>query len=323
MAKTQTALRIFQGLLAVGLIGMLAACSGGGGDGGGSGITYTGVTTPAVVTTSNADPIATTAYQAGDMGATFNVLGIVSESGGERPSHFRWLLLARSLEATARHLSLSGPPSRVAIGATESLTIDGGCGGTISMTASVNDQTGAFTAQMVLSNYCEDGVVMSGRTSMTGQFDLDAGTFLDLSMTLTTLTVQAGSDTFSASGTMTMAFGSSDDIQLDLVLRDASGEVYWARDYVIGVTPGAGYDDITMTGTFYHPAYGSVAVATQTSLRINSTDDWPSSGVLVMTGNSSGVKLTMLSATSFQLEVDVDGDFTYETDLGATDWASI
>lgn len=51
------------------LLAGLPACGGGGG-GGSSLSPYTGLTTPAVITSSNADNIARQAFQGGDLGAS-------------------------------------------------------------------------------------------------------------------------------------------------------------------------------------------------------------------------------------------------------------
>ena len=79
-----------------------------------------------------------------------------------------------------------------------------------------------------------------------------------------------------------------------------------------------------MDWCLYHPDYGYGDVVTVTPFFIATGDTFPSSGQLVVTGAAnSKARLTALSSTQFQVEVDADGDDIYETTVGPVDWTSL
>lgn len=84
---------------------------------------------------------------------------------------------------------------------------------------------------------------------------------------------------------------------------------------VVTVTDGASTQtDVTLNGSFTASSIGGrVLVATAVPIRQLGTDTDPSSGQVVVTG-ASGTKLrvTALYATSVQLELDANGDGTYD-----------
>lgn len=82
--------------------------------------------------------------------------------------------------------------------------------------------------------------------------------------------------------------------------------------------------DVTLNGSFTASSIGGrVVVETVLPLRQLGTDADPSSGQVVVTGASgTHLRVTALSATSVQLELDADGDGTYERS-GVFAWDSI
>jgi hypothetical protein len=82
--------------------------------------------------------------------------------------------------------------------------------------------------------------------------------------------------------------------------------------------------DVTLNGSFTASSIGGrVVVATVLPLRQLGTDADPSSGQVVVTGASgTHLRVTALSADSVQLELDANGDGTYERS-GVFAWDSI
>ena len=82
--------------------------------------------------------------------------------------------------------------------------------------------------------------------------------------------------------------------------------------------------DVTLNGSFTASSIGGrVLVATVLPLRQLGTDVDPSSGQVVVTGASgTHLRVTALSATSVQLELDANGDGTYERS-GVFAWDTI
>jgi len=82
--------------------------------------------------------------------------------------------------------------------------------------------------------------------------------------------------------------------------------------------------DVTLNGSFTASSIGGrVLVATVLPLRQLGTDAGPSSGQVVVTGASgTHLRVTALNATSVQLELDANGDSTYERS-GVFAWDTI
>ena len=79
---TLTLWRIVATFVVVLAMTVVYGCSGGGGGGGGgsTGITYTGITTQAVIDQNNAEEIAIGSYEGGNIGSSLNIVGAISEN---------------------------------------------------------------------------------------------------------------------------------------------------------------------------------------------------------------------------------------------------
>jgi hypothetical protein len=303
----------------------LAACGGSGG--GQSSVTYSGVTTQAEVTSGNAVTLATTAYQGGNSGGALALVGVVAEPAGPRGGAARAVTLSRVLKnaVTAARFSPAGSP-QATVGATVSVSDslpDGNCGGSASFSGSADEVTGEFHATFNFSGWCNDGVTVSGRVTASGAFDVNAEELLDLEFSFAVLTVSDGIDTFRGSGTISATFGTSEILTIDMNFESGDGTVYRASDLALAVSPTTGGESVTVIGRVYHPVHGYVEVTTPQALVVLTGDTFPSSGELVVTGSGgSKARLTPLSATQFQIEVDADGDDSYETTLGPLTWES-
>lgn len=320
-------------LLVIPLILVLVSCGGGGGGGSSSAssISYTGSTSQAVITQTNGEEIAYSAYQNGGTGNTLGgVLAVVQDQ--DKPlSRPRMLVLSQALENSIDHISLDHDRDNLSTGATvsDSETLPGGCGGNANYTISINDVTYAFTGTFTFNAYCDEGATLSGSLTLSGQFNPNTLVFGQITMTYDNLTVSSGSDSFTADGDMTLDPTSSPaSITLDMVMLDNSTDkTYRADDFVMTLTDNITSVSMTISGRLYDPDYGYVDITTPTPLVINSGDDYPSSGVLLTTGSNgtygpAKAKLTALSNTSYQIEIDEDGDGTYEY-LDTGNWTDL
>lgn len=112
------------------LVFTLAACGGNGG-GNGSNIVYSGATTPADVTTSNALALASTAYDGGNSGGSLALVGMVeNRTDGSMAGASQALTFSRVLTDAVRTANLSASPApNVVTGATASGSLPAGnCG---------------------------------------------------------------------------------------------------------------------------------------------------------------------------------------------------
>ena len=310
--------------------------TGGGGGGGEEGggapppISYTGLTTQTTIDKNNAEDLATGAYEGGRTGGAIGGMGVVQTETSENIGYSRMLEVSQVLEDSLRQVDLMSRSGGAFIGAvyTETGTIYGDCGGSASYTISVNDQTGDFSGSLTFSSYCEDGVTISGSVSFSGQVDVITEDLLRFSFTFNALTGTSGSDSFTLSGYIScdLTVSPATMIMTMLVQDNSTGKVYWVKDYTMTVTEGATYVDIEFSGTYYDPDYGYVVLNTPTPFRIYDGDEWPSDGVLVVTGNtgiaggSTMARLTVLSSTTYQVEADTNGDGSYDWDSGPLSW---
>jgi hypothetical protein len=332
-------------IIAFGMI-MIISC-GGGGDGtapapGPPPITYTGLTTQASIDTGDkAKALAAGAYGAGQAGSAFSAIGAVATGTDENTISFRTLKVTQTLKDALLQIDLSSVSGGPVIGATqsESGSISGPCGGTASYTIKVDDQTGVFSGSLNFSSYCDGGVTISGTTDFSGTLDLsdpNNPTFETVTLSFTNLT--EGSATLS--GTIVVDLSSSPIIvTFNARLKDNStGKVYKVENYMMEITLGPDLDfdgdpdyvDVEISsGKYYDPDYGYVDVLTLAPFRINDGDEYPSSGILLVTGeigiggNNTEAQLEALDADTCQITADTDGDLVYDYDSGVINWTDL
>jgi hypothetical protein len=310
--------KIFCPFIALSLFMVLHGCGGGGGDSSGSSMIYSGIETQAVVTTSNAEDIATGAYSGGSIGPAFSaVQGTV-----DRP---RYLQVIMALEKSMKDMELIGASEDVpgAVQKTASNTISGSCGGSASYTITYDDVTGDFSGSMNFNNYCSEAVTISGSVNVSGKIDLGTKEFLIFIFILNNINATDGTESETMEGTISFHREPSLHVEMTLLLRDnSSNKVYRMTDFRVNMSTGSDYIDIEMTGKFYHPDQGFVNVSTTAPFRIYSGDNHPSEGVLILegytgiAGGSTLARLTVLSASTYEIAADTDGDGVY-------DWSSV
>jgi len=319
-------------VIAFGIIAIVGSGGGGGTTPTPTPITYTGLTTQADVTDNNAQTLAAGAFKSGRTGSALSGTGAVETGTDENTISFRTLKVTQALEDALLQVDLSSVSGGPIIGATqsESGSVSGPCGGTASYTIQFDDQTGVFSGSFSFSNYCDGGVTISGSANFSGFLDLsdpNNPTFETVTFTFTNLS--DGSSTLD--GTIEIDLSSSPIIVIfDTLLQDDSTEkVYWSQDYVMYVTEGVdgtgNYVDVEIiSGTYYDPDYGYVTVETTTAFRVYENNEWPSSGVMVVTGNNNKkVRLSAIDETQWQIDADLDGNGSYEWGPEVKNWTDL
>ena len=297
-----------KGILAVLFVLTLAwaGCGGGGGssDGGDPSITYTGLTTPAAITAANAEDLLTGSLLGVEAGGYFSL----AENGSLEPDRraqdsvissdpiaIGLPLVLRSAAGTVS-LSDSKRNSARSLARAVSDTIDGNCGGSATYWLNVDDATGAFNGTFDFSRYCEDDIVISGDTDISGTANLTTGAISAITYEFEKLVI----DESIFKGNVRI-----DDtaiprvIVLDVLMQDSvSGNVYWANDYSLWTT------DLNATEPL-----------------LVSTGGWPIRGILLCAGvNNTKATLTAISASSYKIEADANGDDTYDYHSGVLPW---
>jgi len=291
---------------------LLAACGGGGGSGVDNGVNYTGLTTPAVISDTNAKTLAEGVIGGSSTGTAF---GVVSDEhdGQANPTV---LDVARILSNSVTQLDIS-PSSSILPGAivTDSGSISCLDGGSISYSLSIDDVTGEFNGTFNFINCAEGGTTITGNTTVSGTINLSSFLFDPINFVFNPVTVISGTENYTMSGTVNISESvTSATIVMDARLRNNNTQmVEWINNLAITTTVSSPVE-MTITGRYYHPQHGYIDIQTTWAFQINVADQWPNLGQMIITGaNDSRARVTAISNTQYTLEVDADGDRTYET----------
>ncbi len=304
----------------------VASCGGGGGSssgGGTSGLTYSGVTSQAEVDESNAEEIAGGAFATGLIGDGMVGLSVDQPTETYHIRNFRSVnvpaVLSDSLNRVDFDDAASGGIQAAAQSASD--TIAGDCGGTMSYSISYDDQQGTFSGSFTFSDYCYGATTMNVAAEFDGQIDVNTQEFIEASFYFDNL---SGGD-LSLDGEIHIDFSvTSNVITFNAYCQDpTTGAVFWIKDYRITIEEFAGYVEIEMVGTFYHPDFGYVTLTTPETLVLHDGDEWPESGTLIVTGaNNSKAKLTAMDLTC-TVDVDHEGDGTYDWFSDDINWEDL
>lgn len=324
MKKGLSIKNLFLPLLLISLA--LIGCGGGGGSGsdggGGGGLTYSGKTTPASINSTNAETITSEALLAASVGAAFTLSSSSPEDVNPATNRLLVIELPKLLHRSAR--SADWPRAgEIALQRTESETIAGSCGGTLSYTLTVNDSSGDFVGIFVYSGYCDDGITINGRVNVDGSIDLATGEFNVINFAFENL----ATDDVAISGDLSInEAGPSTIVSMDFLVADTtSDKIYWINDYTLVITE-IDVDDteVVITGTFYYPDYGYVTVSTPLPFIFISTDEWPSSGMMLCEGSgNTSAKLTAVDNQFYEIAADTNGDAIDDYFSGVQRWADL
>lgn len=286
-------------LALVALAATLAACSGGSGSAGGAAastsFSYTGTTAAAAISGPSAGALAGAASKSTVAGVsvTETIGGVqiseipVARDANHTTSRVVQRIVTQKLTGTGGGTLLTG------IGMANEV-IAGPCGGSATVVISSVSAT-AISGTVSFNNLCEPDVIfVSGTVAFTADVTL-------VGNPVTAIIINA------------LSITTSDSDKLSVYVRDA-GTVYWVHGLNIAITALPTYHDVTVNGTFYHPAHGYVTVSTPTTLRIFVTDHHPSSGSLLLSdAQNRRALITALDATTYQLQIDADANGSYET----------
>jgi hypothetical protein len=318
-------LLILSMLLAFTLPYTYGGCSGGGGSGGGdnSSLTYTGETTAAAIDDENAEDISGGALGAGLVSDGMLGINAVKASDAQRTGNFRSVNIPLILNDSLESINLPSPsPYSSQATYSESDTITGNCGGSMSYDITVDDLAGSFEGSFTFSDYCDDETTLDGGASFSGEMDVVSGEFIEATFTFDNL---SGGD-LTLDGEIIIDFTASPNvITFNGYTQDpVTDKVFRIENYIITIDDNAGFVEVEMAGTFYYPDYGYVTLSTPDALIIHDGDEWPTSGALLVTGNNnSKARITAIDNLTCAVEADVDGDDAYEWDSGIVNWEDL
>jgi hypothetical protein len=324
----------FARIAALGLAGTLAACGGGGGGGGNSGggsgragdtpLSYSGKTTPAVITTTNAAQL--TANIVGGVNPTGALSSVApgSEGGGAKELERQ---LTRAIRARPSILR-SGSRRVTAEPFDQTETCDGGRG-TVRVFGDVS-QSGPGTENFVWTNCLTGDTTLNGSASLTVRvfdqvFGILDGTFNFVRVSLASPTVSG-----TASGEMLLQVdpaANKETTTSKLITLEADGRMTMAdplnplvvEDVFTNLSDPTSSFVEKITGRLFDSLEGFVDITTTTPLAFGSpTQLFASSGEIILTGatvtgaGSRRVRVVAASSNVVKLDLDLDGDGTFE-----------
>jgi hypothetical protein len=214
---------------------------------------------------------------------------------------------------------------------TYSKKILGTCGGEAHYTREVDTDTGAFSGQWAFNDFCEEGVTFDGSANFSGVFNVNTYELESYTLSFSYLTATSQTESYTMDGLVDIRIsGSTVTATMDMTIHDNNlDRTRKVEGYQLVFTVGYGQIEIEVSGRFYDSDYGYVDLETEESIIINEGDDYPSSGVVVLTGElgtaggATKARLTALSASLCQVEADTTGDGTYDYQSGEILWSEL
>ena len=227
------------------------------------------------------------------------------------------------------------------------MTIAGNCPGeegSIVIAGTENESTGVFTGSITINNYCQevaDGsetvrATMNGGLQLTMQYNVQADALQSISVSTTAGGVTVNSDDVSVNLTLqglqisvnqtesetgigiTMSNLTISNMEGGVVIRTVQ-----ATDLSIQAT--ATETEVAVSGSMQYidSEEGSLAIALN-DLVVSEESGDVASGTLMVTGaNNTKVRITPGGSNTFLIEVDTDGDGTYDYQPGIMDCSSL
>lgn len=314
---------------------LLVGCSGGGGDSAKSGqlvdpsSTYTGTTTQAVVTATNAEGLAMSGF-AGTMiastvhGATKASADSTVDGSTGGPSIFE---ITQILKQSVRRMDVpqkaaqlrTAPPSAVpAPRVARSVTFQnsGDNGGTASYTLDVNDADGTFFGTINYQGFTSNGVTIDGTTDVLGTLDASRGRYTRFTLSFRSLSFRTSASAFTLTGSLSWGFvyasSTTETLSMNMVLLSGT-KTYWFRNYEVTTVYGPTSLTQTIAGRYYDHNSGYVELTTGTPLVAVYNTSWPYQGTLTFSGNGNRWVRMSFRSTTMLFEADTTGD-------GTADW---
>jgi hypothetical protein len=323
----------YTGLLlsALGILGLFA-CGGGGGDGNAvivppapTGLTYTGVTSQAVIDSKNAAKLAIGAFIGGETGSDFGIFSAVKDDHSKIVREIKLYEVVQIFGGALYKIDFNSHRGDSLAIKTEQDIIPGDCGGSASYTVEMDDATGTFTGSMTFNDYCSENTTISGTASFFGQVDINTGDFFNFNLSFNMVSLTSGNEAYVIDGDVSVdESGPSSTATLDMLMKDNFGEVFWVNDYMLIISEGVDYFDVNATGRFYNPTYGYVDLSTITPVRTYNIYEWPSSGELqIIGGEGTKAQLIVVDENFLRIIADTNGDGNYNYDTGQISWSDL
>ena len=202
---------------------------------------------------------------------------------------------------------------------TRSGTLLGDCGGSLSYSIDFIYESSFYDGSFSFGNYCDNGITISGETDFDGTYANASGEISTAYFSFTNLT--DGEITWDGEISMDFLHQPTKAAFSAYSKDSGSGQVYWIKDYAMNITEFAGYIELEISGTFYHPDHGYVHLTTSEPFIVHHEDDWPTSGLLGIEGQKrTQAELTAQNQLTYSVAADTDGDGVLDWDSGRLSW---
>ena len=297
-------------LLIPAVLTMLAGCGGGGGASTPTDVSYSGLTTQATVSSSNAKALSAEAYSGNQLASELSGIGKMAVDSDGQLSLVQET--AAALETSIAAVVTSPKSSAKAVFATVSAqnTIPG-FSGSGSYSVTIDQNTGVFSGTLSLSQNKDSSTsaAITGTLDFSGTYNITSDSFTSMDMIFHNLSAIKGAASYTMSGSVTSSTsGATKNVTISIILADnVSGRSYWLKDYTLTLTGST----LSVSGKYYHPAHGFVIISTITPLTVSAIDGTPTAGQLLFSGNN-GTKARLTFAESGQtVEADTTGNGSY------------
>jgi hypothetical protein len=302
-------------------LAMLVSCGGGGGGGGNGGptpLTYSGNTSPAAITSTNAGTLTANVASAGSGidSATSAVTGGSQAQAGQGQLDIG-RRLARDVRTTVRRAGNASALTSIPIDETDACPN----GGSVRVFGDVSP-SGLGTVTVVFTNCRIGSETLSGQAIMrVDGFDLPTNNVTDSTLTFPRLSIRgsANTDIGGSLRVQTNLFANTETVTENIVALDLdTGRMTKSENLVLidafnNIFSPSSYTEM-VSGRVYDSVLGFVDLMTTTPLSFPTlTQEFPSSGEIVMTGASNArLRVTALSSTLANLALDLGNDGTFE-----------
>lgn len=301
-----------------------SGCSSSSGAASSQGISYTGKTTQAQVSAANAEAIFGTIFGAT---ATAVPAPVLAKTVSNRTGSATLPEILRGITGSVFRLHLGDAGSAKAVGKGVPYAVNGRVSGTMTYNA-LTGVNGAVSVQIVMSNYNDGGEASydgSCTLTVTGR-DPDSNVITQSTLDIPLLTARSASATLSLSGTITYSREVNSITEVETHNVCLRNEVTQETLKLVNYSSRRTYDNFyapttcseTSSGRLYLYALGYVDFSTATPFiynhynRLNIALPELGGPFLVNGAAGTSLKITPLSISQFRLEVDSNGDGSYE-----------
>lgn len=282
---------------------------------------FIGIISQATINPENAGHLTAGAFAGGLTGVEIQSSQLYQNSNSPQIDGFNPLRFLIVLGDSLRRIKFA--PAQISFSRTDVIiengNFEGSCGGDFSYTLNFNRVSERFSGNLSFTDYCDDGIIISGETDVDGSFELSSGDF----DTATFLFDSLSDGSHTLDGEIAIDFSDTPILaSFTAYSTDKhAGSVYWIKDYSMNLYELVGHIEIEIFGTFYHPDYGFVTLTTFDPFIVHDEDDWPTSGRLVIQGaNDTTAQLTAIDRLRYRIEADTEGNGIFDWDSGIFNW---